>query len=65
MRCFLSRVVSTVNCTTASFRQIKKHRDNLDALAGAVGIEPTTMVLETIVIPFNYAPKKPAKIILA
>jgi hypothetical protein len=25
-------------------------------LAGAVGIEPTMTVLETVVIPFNYAP---------
>lgn len=25
-------------------------------MAGVVGIEPTMMVLETIVIPFNYTP---------
>ena len=34
---------------------INRHR--VELLAGTVGIEPTTMVLETIVIPFNYAPK--------
>ena len=27
-------------------------------LAGAVGIEPTLKVLETLVLPLNYAPKK-------
>ncbi len=27
------------------------------SLAGAEGIEPSIMVLETIAIPFNYAPK--------
>ena len=26
-------------------------------LAGAVGIEPTLTVLETVVLPLNYAPK--------
>ena len=31
-------------------------------MAGAVGIEPTLMVLETIVKPFNYTPKKSALI---
>lgn len=25
-------------------------------MAGAAGVEPTIMVLETMVIPFNYAP---------
>ena len=28
----------------------------LHSLAGAVGIEPTSMVLETTVLPLNYAP---------
>ena len=27
-------------------------------LAGAAGIEPTLTVLETVVLPLNYAPKK-------
>ena len=27
-------------------------------LAGAAGIEPTPTVLETVVLPLNYAPKK-------
>ncbi len=26
-------------------------------MAGAVGIEPTLTVLETVVLPLNYAPK--------
>lgn len=29
-------------------------------MAGTVGIEPTLMVLETIVKPFNYVPKEHA-----
>ena len=28
-----------------------------DYMAGAVGIEPTLTVLETVVLPLNYAPK--------
>ncbi len=27
-------------------------------MAGAAGIEPAITVLETVAIPFNYAPKK-------
>ena len=30
----------------------------LNLLAGAVGIEPTLTVLETVVLPLNYAPIK-------
>ena len=36
--------------------QKEKALKTFSALAGAVGIEPTMMVLETTVIPFNYAP---------
>ena len=31
--------------------------NNQKILAGAVGIEPTLKVLETLVLPLNYAPK--------
>ena len=33
-------------------------------LAGVEGIEPSIMVLETIAIPFNYAPKNLRKNII-
>lgn len=32
-------------------------------MAGAAGIEPAITVLETVAIPFNYAPKKFASIL--
>ncbi|GEM_PF-3812596 len=31
-------------------------RENVAVLAGAVGIEPTSAVLETAILPLNYAP---------
>ena len=40
-----------------SFRITKKSLTKSDfSITGAVGIEPTSMVLETTVLPLNYAP---------
>lgn len=47
-----------LNSSFVSFFSLYKNPQRLlrNFLAGAVGIEPTTKVLETSVIPFHHAP---------
>ena len=40
----------------SSSKTAKKSLRNSGFFTGAVGIEPTSMVLETTVLPLNYAP---------
>ena len=51
-----SSVGTTIRCVN-HFTTIAMTLDYTKKMAGAVGIEPTSKVLETSILPLNYAPK--------
>ena len=48
---------TTIRCVNHFTTSANIFKSDISKMAGAVGIEPTSKVLETSILPLNYAPK--------